>query len=1300
VSYAPPGGSGVPFNFTGAYTPPGGGAVNGDFTSLPDVAYVNGAGFDASNFGTASCGNVSPNVAPSGSVQDAFGTATLANKARVLTVQWPDYALIGAARVSNVQTITATGLNPTVFGTIYDVVLGYYSPPFGSSVPFNFVGAYSPPLGNALPMDFQNTHVFRQLVPSGINTGAFGGATVYNVAQGITGQGLASFSAGTPTIYNAEQAVVATGIGPGSVGTQFIWLKTRWITAPGIGSFASGTADVENWRRYITPNGLLSQVFGTAQFPWFSIEPSGISPGSMGTLKVDPRILYAQGFSSVAWGGPSVQPNPHPSGFDSALFGTAYVHDSKQYVDVGGFDASDVPQPTATLMRTYLYPPSLVESGIFGDVAVKNYNQYILAEGVAPGLVTPWADVENRNWYTLPYGIAPGSFGDGDAIANVSPNLTPYGIGPETFGPETDVGFHIKYVYPTQIAPGVVGSGASIVNLAQGIAPPGIAAVADPHLGFIAPAVRELRDVGGTDTSSFSPSTWVSLYRRTFTNIGAGDVSFYGTAVVESTIRMLSGAGGVDSAVLGTPTTWFRVRDLAPASIAYAFTGLQFGGTRIQYALQSTAPYGIPPGDVGALTIARNERYLAPPSILGAVGVPDVEWLRRYVDVRSSPEQTLYGTPKVYNLLQVVNQVFDEPTRLLQGGVGDHGDVENRNRTILTYGTNMSKVPTGAQVLNNARVLAAEGDDVSAYGNALVAPRVRYLLAQGDDMSFFVQWHAVWNLSSQLYPSGIGHGYVGVPYVFRDDQTIDLNGTRTLFTEFGGAMVDFAIRTVTLDPHNWGIPPGTVPGPTRVSNATQYAAPAGIAAGAVGGHVLEIHFNIAAPHGQQYTVFGGPAVRNVTPEVHPSTWGEFDTGRATVGLYTRYVNAAGFTALQFGSAYVGPRTRYVAPNGILGLRIPLTHQVWFDAPQLPPQQTIVEAPWPVYVHDDPAQYGLPYMDRRSIIQLPWNNGADPASFGHASVRTNVISNVTIPLDEDFSIGRPTLNPTQYITSPTYDNNDEPALYGTPHIWPYYLRISEDFWGRLVKPEAIVDFTDSETDPFNRPVFGSSTVSNSRRSIAPFHRGVTDDFTIGEVLGTPEVSLRVRTIYLTGWKGKFGFPVMIGGNLLIEQFNEDADTEVVFGQADVEYAPSTSPYVNPVGRDSSVFGQADVELFNRTLTVPGWYSFNVTGDTSVHPPVVMYPSGADDTAFGTTWVSNRIRTLVGQGFDADEWDYELGSGIFSPLHVWLRYTPKPAGMNDEAVPMPRIGIDPNFRGAVAGVGDTSTYGKPRVGACAC
>lgn len=1588
MSYAPPVGTNVPLDFHGsAYTPPGGSAVSGDFGSLPNAAYIGAIGIAPSGVGAAICGNVSPSVVPTGTDQSSYGTPTATLKGRQVITQWTLNDLFGSARASNVRTVAASGFGGETVGSIFSIVLGYYSPPYGHAVPFNFVGGYTPPTGNNLPIDFQNTHVFRQLAPNGVASGSFGTATVYNVAQGAFEQGWQDEAFGAPAIINAEQAVDASGqgIGPGSFGTGRVWLGQQWIKPSGLGSFAAGTTWVSNWHQYVTPTGWVSQAFGTPLFPTFTLAPSGIAPGSFGSVNVSPRILYATGFSGLAWGGPAVQPNPHPQGFESDAYGTPTIGGNQQYITPDPI-LGDLGQPTATVMRVYLYPPSLVEAGIFGDITVKNLDQFVAPAGANDGAVSEFADVENKNRVLLPYGIddfgAPASsysnllpllaqpvtalvsndavtaitpyryvtgstpegtssdgyesaatsgavfgllqrsvtfdnitgipivkvtvhmvrggadygtvtatakgddtliltandadgsnyllnatetwisgtdvvrvsllatgagfdfyfdgivfhyaFGSGitgfnndtasidafnaalmgtaptglesyprrkigsnvfvmqdsflyryDAttlvqnggplqlataeamvagqqigleavngylctvphtsvdwvvdpatmlvvhhpgfatrateIWNYAPTLAPPGFDSLTFG-TADVGAYVRYVYPTQIAPGTVPTGASIVNLAATVAPPGIAPVADPHLDFIAPAIRYLQNVGLGDTSGFASTTWVSFYTRTFTNIGAGDVSTYGTPDVESTVRTVSEVGKINEEAFGTAWASFVVRSLAPAGIGWQYSNLQFGGPKVQQALQTIdeGTWGVPPGDFGLLTIARNERLLTPSPILGALGVPDVELYRRYVGVRDSGDLSAFGTALVFNSLQFVTEVFDEPTHLLQGQPGTPY-VENRNKVILAYGTDTSKVPTGALVANNARVLAPEGNDLTLFGTQFVSFAVRYLQPEGDDMSYFVPWHAVYNASSVLYPSGIPHGYPGTPYAFRDDQTVDLNGTRTLFTEFGDAMVAYAIRTITLDDHNRGIPAGFFPQPTAAL-WTQYVAPPGIASGVPGGAVLEIHWNIIGTHGVDWSVFGSPYVHNVTPELQVWPWIEEGFGRAYVGLYTRTLDVAGqgITSTQFGSTYVGPRTRYVLPNGILGLKIPLTHDVHFDAPQIPPQQTVLVQPFPGFgITLDPAQYGTPVFNIRSIRVPPWDpyqNGGNPTAWGRPSVRTNVIAPTSVPLDEDYSVGRPSLNPTQYVTNPTYMNNLDPCetfFPQTHHLWPFYLRISEDFNGLLVLPEAIVDCADNPIDPFHRPVFGSPVVTNANRTIAQYHitNDQTYDATVGEQMGQGMVALARRTLFLTGWAGKFGFATLLGGDQEVDVYWEydDSTTDPLnpttpigtqWGNATVAFAPNTSPYVNPIGNSMGSFGTADVELFNRTISVPGYYGFQVTGDTSVHPPVVVYPTGTDTSLFGTTWASFRIRNVDTEGFDMEQWDYEVGSGIFAPMHVWLRYTPAPLGIDEELVPAPLVGIDPNFRGAVAGLGDTSNYGKPRVGACAC
>jgi hypothetical protein len=995
VSYAPPAGSVLPFNFTGsAYTAPSGSAVDGDFADLASQAFVAPEGI-AGAFGAPTAENESPTVFAAGFDAGAFGVPTNALAGRQVITQWVAPTAFGATTVSSNRVLTLTGIAAGSAGTPFSVVNGYYAPPVGSALPFNFSGGYAPPLGSALPFDFTNTYSFLQIVPSGF-TGAMGAPTVYNLDQYAFPPGLVATEYGTPSVVNTLQVVYISGPGP--------------------------------------------ETFGTAS------------------------VINAQLFATPA-----------------------------------GFDASS-----------------------FGDARVELFERTIIAATTAPG---------------------------------------------------------------------------------------------EP----------------------------------------------------------------------GTPTVWYLNRTVEPGETFFDPPWSQFGTALVWDGVEEVYPTGIPAGDVGAHTAQRNERFVVPDPITGAMGQPDVQLRTRFVVARDTPPLTEWGFGLVYNSDQHVQQLFDEAANDLDHAIGEPDLVENVNRVVGTFGFVMSKLPNGAEVFNNARLVVPPGEEQTTFGTALVAYAIRTIITQGDDESYFVPWHAVHNSTSIVEPSGIPRDHPGIPRVWDNTQHVDPAGGNDL-TEFGTAFAAYRIRTVDVD--HWGIDYGFFSPDVYVGLYRQHVVAEGFEGG-VGTPTLEHHRNIVALLAQVFIEFGEASVRNNTPQLFVGSMDYPHPPRPTVDFRVKYVEPEGFDATLWYRPYVGPRTRTLVVNGPDTLRIP-THRVRFDAPEIPPQQVVLVAQ---YALDLQHGLGVPALMRRGAIGVGW----DSLEFGTPTVHANSIYPTSIHPDFHNMFGTAVLNPTQFV-APEWPDVIIP-VFPEPRISPTTIWISEPPPPRLRKEFSIVDEFISST----YPSWGVPDVSHNTRFVLPYHD--TFSTAAGEEFGDPFVALRVRRVLPEGIAPRrFGTPQLPSGQLVTPFWGRDTEDWIEGGDFDTAgYGePVVSrpfvfdPNVYPAGETETEFGEARVELFNRVISPASWYSNIFTGDNWVHPPIVLYPVGTDMTQFGTTWASYKHRTIFPEGYLTSKFEFsDWSAGHMTVRNNWYLAL---AGIAPPAIPSPVVTL-PDL-GAVVTLGDTLQMGRPRIGECAC
>lgn len=843
-----------------------------------------------------------------------------------------------------------------------------------------------------------------------------------------------------------------------------------------------------------------------------------------------------------------------------------------------------------------------------------------------------------------------------------SPNISPAGIDSLLMGraSETGVGAPIRTLVPT--GADQLRFGTAALTRTPSLEPAGIVGTAF-GTAMVAPRVRTVQTQGRVDSLFGEPTAWFRV--RYLRDAGRQDLALYGVPRVESTIRAVEDATSGNTANYGTSTVWFKVRSLAPEGIAFELSR-QFGAARVQDARQTVGSAGIAGRETfGTHSIARNERVLTAQGFAGAIGAPAVDWLKRYVLARGA-DAADSGVPLVYNARQYITG-YTPADEAAYGRV----EVVNRNRTILTYGTDTSKLPSGAVVENKARVLLAQGF-VGSFGTPFAAERVRYVAQLGHEDSRFSVWASVYNSMRRLEPSGVGRGAPGVPRVWDNTQRIDTADGGVDTSLWGQPFVADRVRVLDIDRFGVAVPAWPDP---YVGLYTRRVAPPG-AESEFGSPVVEERRNIIALHGADEARYGGAFVKNKTPQLYvgsqePPT----NPQRPYVGFRVRPAPVEGFDASLYGRAAVQMRTRYVTPNGVLTQRIGL-QTVAFDAPQIPPQQLI--APFGIIAGIVPdADFNL----RGAIVP-----GIDAARYGTASVRTNVLYVESVELAMSKQVGKPSLNATQYAKPFSIDSSTVPA----PMMWPYILRISEDAQGVLVAPEALMDFPD-----LPRPLFGRADVQLKNRRI---FQG--NDFARYSAYGFPFVSLRRRTVAPKGIAPRrFGIPEL-PSNWEIQPYwgsnPGDGPEPARFGLPAISRPYVYDPNLRAAGFVATEWGDASVELFIRVVRPTGSAGF-APGLPWVHPPIRLYPAGFREQ-WGGAWVSYKNRIVQPVGFDASRWGYEAGGWTFPTMRVAHRYAPAAFGIAPPDIA--RHAIYNAQLGTIATLGDTSSIGKPRVGACTC
>lgn len=875
----------------------------------------------------------------------------------------------------------------------------------------------------------------------------------------------------------------------------------------------------------------------------------------------------------------------------------------------------------------------------------------------------------------------PGFSTRGTEVWNYADTIAPAGISSLQMGraSDTGVGFHTNYIAPSGVLP--LGVGSPVLTKTPELLPVGIAAPSFGY-GMVAPRVREVATYGHQDDTLGSHTAWFRV--RYVTEAGQLDSAEHGTAAVEFRDRRITETTLGVGTTYGAPFVSLLNRTLAPTSIAFD-VGLQFGAAKVQDATQRVL--GTTAGTdeaFGTLNIERNERFLRPVGITGAFGSTSVELKTRFITSTFGWNHSdVPTTGVVFNSRQILGAQSWE-------AFGAYGtpSIENRNRVIRTYGVDGAKVSTGAEVANKARLLSPAGSVQTLWGDALVAYRNRSVAAAGFSAGVApTYWNQVYNLRKILEPSGIARGVPGFPYVWDNTQRIDTadggRDTSLLGTPF------VAPRIRYLDVDRFGATPPAPPHP-YIGLLKQYVSPPGMDPVGFGAADVIEHFNVVAPFGISAVRWGESAVRNLTPELRVGSMEAPDNlQRPYVGFRVRSLAPAGATHTAFGSeTLVQYRTRYLGLSGINSLKIPLLHRVKFDIPEPPVQQLVLPSGF------GGGAFGLPTMNYRFL----YPGGFAGTKFGAPTVRSQSIYVLPYNLGIHFQCGIPSLNATQYVDVPTIHSDDELSRFvPEPRVSPFYLYISEDHTGATVLERALVDYKGWQ--PRERPFFGTPEVSLRHRKVFPTMYP-SPNAPVNH-LGTPGVDFRHRRVYPSGIRPKnVGYPEVPGGWEIFPKFAKNGDLGDYFdpaqyGNASVSFPAVYDPYVRPAGAFGE-FGEPSVEHKNRTRAVPGWDS-SVFGTQWVHPPIRLYPEGAVGVV-GTPWVSHRVRTLLPEGLGAFNSDYETGSFNYRVLTVRRRDYVRPIGAVQSIIPAPTVMV--LGLGCVATLGDTSAFGRARLGACAC
>jgi len=981
----------------------------------------------------------------------------------------------------------------------------------------------------------------------------------------------------------------------------------------------------------------------TFDFGTFSYTPP---PGSSVTFEFDVTAnatIYPQGMFADGYGTPYVylgQRWVEPDGIESGeAFGVGGVEYEK-IRPTGIPSAEAFGAPEARLGQQWIYPPSIVVEMQAGHV-VRRDDWYVAPDAGAvvldfgagayttpPGAFVSMEFEPSGTPTLFVPGIAQWAIGTA-ALRNLLQIVEPSGLGDGAYGSLT-VELGTRYIELSGFDAAAVGN-PSVINDAKVLSPNGLDqsefGFAGEGEGFVDFARRELGVI----------------------EIAA---SGYGTNRVENVNRGIDLAGKAPlGTLIGTQFVSYKERFVSPPYIFANAIGIAtIGFTR------ELQPTGFDASLFGVHHVHDNTQAVNPSGAAwgGSVSIPLVTRSPRVIfasgfDLNETAPSERWGRPDVVNLTQILPRVAIDPDTENGGVFGEPNNtlIENRNRTIVHYGHQDSRVSPLATLDNTGRALLAEGVEATAWGDALVAPAIRSYSIDGIPEEWFTPYHAVHNAAFQALPNGIAPGVVGTPAWANPPQAVTFVG-HIDSQEHGTAFVDFAVRYIATP-----LGPEAVSGWHTVELATRYVAPGGLEATAWGATYVFEHFNIAAAHSiLPPTMPLEHYVRNVTPQVYPYGYDMTEWGRPTVRWNPWPIAPEGFVAGEYGRLVIRDRRQTVAIPALGVGQLGQFAQVRNDSPDPPSQRTLALSGILA------TSYGSPSLRRNEL----YPSGLVATIFGEHEVRLvgAIVPGVVPPSDQ---LPAPRVVGPRVVSVAGLAPTEPPSVDLSPRtIWATFEVTAQAARNHPGGWTLVDDYLDTGDPRGMRPFFGRPAVTlENRRITVPPAVAAMSPVDVPE----PSIESTIRTVYPVGsLQQRFGIASLPGPQILEMDGSGLFDEEV--GDHAVE---NFDKDVRPAGLQAPAVTTQDIQLFNRELPAPS-LGAGSPGTPRVHPPEPIVPGIGIQTKWGGPFVAYRIRTVYPVGVEAFAQGDEI-THFADRMRVTKRYPIRPTAIAQGALGAPRV-----------------------------
>lgn len=1156
-----------------------------------------------------------------------------------------------------------------------DFRIGSYIPPFGDIIALDFKGnGYIPPVGSSIALDFKTEssvigptqYLFPVNIASpdlgkpatrlqfievkiqqGINDSVVGLSSIRNAVYVSKPTGWQSSAIGSSTsIANYNKDIKPSSWASSIFSAQNIYNLTIYQKLSGIDSQAFGTPSLQGGVKYIKPTGFTYSRFGIAYLVKY-LEPSGINSLSMGAATVSPRMLSPKGIYDPNIGKPDIRtPVLFPLGNQQSLYGNATVWFHTRKIAPDGILSHISGYPKVADPTQFIQTPSLIESAIFGDTAIKNTSSRISVQSIYDGSFSDYSTVTNSNRYYQPKAIDSLVVGAAN-ITNKTPSVFVDSIKPHDVGAPA-IGHAIRSVSPTGFDHLLLGR--PILTKTPELSPKGY----DGLVVGISSVWYKNRIIDSSQNgieSLLSGRTTIWYGQRPIPP-NAWQSSNYGKPTLTHELRELIVQGFV-SDTHGRAWVSFGTRRLEPVAIYKDFASNHMVG-----ASQTIKPGGYEATLWGDRIIPESQS-LYPSGFIGSFGNTSIGLFTRYILPQgyiSVGEQGAdrWGDPVVYNKLQYIVQEYDVNSGLAPPKWSDYLLISNRNITMRATGFISQKFGY-SQIDNNAAPVLPEAIKPPLITIGMVSHGIRSVTPEAIEPPPLSTWGVIYNSGRVVAPLGSTHTQLGSNAAVINTRREYRNVGRIDSLEMGMPTIGYRIRTIDIEPR-YSIAPPQINLPT-IDLYTRYVGFNGYETAKYGLPSLAIHLRLIAPKWTHRENQGMPALRNVTPELSIYGHDSSDFGKAVVRTQWRNVNAQGDTATLFGLQKIADTKQSIEVRGWKGGELSQGHMI--TKTNTPPYTT--QNIW-LQNESNPSEngFGIPFDSNffKDQVSKPlfnqnviYHRGHDSQRFGSAALHSN-----NLMMDGGIGVVEDAV-PTPIVRNQNRSIDvigmDFTIKAGDPILSPHTIYAVVEAPEQAIRnhePRRLHYVNSSNGTRSPGEVFGRASIESTIRTIKPVWSVPSSHFTIGR----PKIELGLQVISPDSfYRARIGVPSIPFTPQYLDMSNKGY-IATLFGENNIQYGVYLGTQkIRPVGLYGFLGGANNIDNYVRFVQAKGRDNLSMGSKLGNDTPFMWQglrigehiPTqiGAGDTSlFGEATTGLRVREILAQGFVAFRSEYSLES----------------------------------------------------------